>query len=111
MLVPVGREQLESLCLHCHLCFSDIFREFNVAIVGYSTGTGSENDSNAFLNQAVPGAQAEYVAFCFTFVGDGCSSNCLSTVSCAVTTCSEEQAKPVELELKIGSKQMYGFIS
>lgn len=40
-------------------------------IVGYSTGTGSEKDSNAFLNQAVPGAQAEYVAFWFTFAGDG----------------------------------------
>lgn len=57
---------------HYHLSLSDIFREFNVTIVGYSTGTGSENDSNAFLNQAVPGAQAEYVAFCFTFAGDGC---------------------------------------
>lgn len=41
-------------------------------ITGYSTGIGNENDSNAFLNQAVPGALAEYVAFCFTFVGDGC---------------------------------------
>ncbi|NXR02993.1 PLB1 Phospholipase, partial [Sagittarius serpentarius] len=39
----------------------NIFREFNVMIVGYSTGTGSENDSNAFLNQAVPGAQAEHL--------------------------------------------------
>ncbi|XP_039916279.1 phospholipase B1, membrane-associated isoform X2 [Hirundo rustica] len=39
----------------------NIFREFNVAVVGYSTGTGSENDSNAFLNQAVPGAQAEHL--------------------------------------------------
>ncbi|NXG52687.1 PLB1 Phospholipase, partial [Psilopogon haemacephalus] len=39
----------------------NIFREFNVALVGYSTGTGSENDSNAFLNQAVPGAQAEHL--------------------------------------------------
>lgn len=29
------------------------------------------------------------------------SSNCLSTVSCAVTTCSEEQAEPVELEWKL----------
>lgn len=54
------------------LSFSDIFREFNAKIEGYSTGTGSENDPNAFLNQAVPGAQAEYAAFCFTFVGDGC---------------------------------------
>ncbi|XP_074720943.1 phospholipase B1, membrane-associated [Strix uralensis] len=39
----------------------NIFREFNVTIVGYSIGTGSENDSNAFLNQAVPGAQAEHL--------------------------------------------------
>ncbi|NXH34815.1 PLB1 Phospholipase, partial [Myiagra hebetior] len=39
----------------------NILREFNVTIVGYSTGTGSENDSNAFLNQAVPGAQAEHL--------------------------------------------------
>ncbi|XP_050750065.1 phospholipase B1, membrane-associated [Gymnogyps californianus] len=39
----------------------NIFREFNVTIVGYSTGTGNENDSNAFLNQAVPGAQAEHL--------------------------------------------------
>ncbi|XP_049689659.1 phospholipase B1, membrane-associated [Accipiter gentilis] len=39
----------------------NIFREFDVMIVGYSTGTGSEKDSNAFLNQAVPGAQAEHL--------------------------------------------------
>ncbi|XP_065487748.1 phospholipase B1, membrane-associated [Caloenas nicobarica] len=39
----------------------NIFREFNGMIMGYSTGTGSENDSNAFLNQAVPGAQAEHL--------------------------------------------------
>ncbi|KAK2528723.1 Plb1 [Columba livia] len=45
----------------------NIFREFNGMITGYSTGIGSENDSNAFFNQAVPGAQAEYVAFWFTF--------------------------------------------
>ncbi|NXU51774.1 PLB1 Phospholipase, partial [Turnix velox] len=38
----------------------NIFREFNVTIVGYSTGIGSVNDSNAFLNQAVPGSKAEY---------------------------------------------------
>ncbi|KFO93358.1 Phospholipase B1, membrane-associated, partial [Buceros rhinoceros silvestris] len=37
----------------------NILREFNPMTVGYSTGTGSVNDSNAFLNQAVPGAQAE----------------------------------------------------
>ncbi|XP_054253031.1 phospholipase B1, membrane-associated [Indicator indicator] len=39
----------------------NIFREFSVTLVGYSTGTGSENDANAFLNQAVPGAQAEHL--------------------------------------------------
>ncbi|KFR06463.1 Phospholipase B1, membrane-associated, partial [Opisthocomus hoazin] len=39
----------------------NIFREFNATITGYSTGTGSENDSNAFLNQAVPGAQAVHL--------------------------------------------------
>ncbi|KAM6280429.1 phospholipase B1, membrane-associated [Porphyrio hochstetteri] len=39
----------------------NIFREFNVEIVGYSTGTGNENSSSAFLNQAVPGAQAEHL--------------------------------------------------
>ncbi|KFQ86329.1 Phospholipase B1, membrane-associated, partial [Phoenicopterus ruber ruber] len=39
----------------------NIFREFSDTITGYSTGTGSENDSNAFLNQAVPGAQAEHL--------------------------------------------------
>ncbi|KAM9241337.1 phospholipase B1, membrane-associated [Leptosomus discolor] len=39
----------------------NIFRELNDAIVGYSTSIGSENDSNAFLNQAVPGAQAEHL--------------------------------------------------
>ncbi|KFP88878.1 Phospholipase B1, membrane-associated, partial [Acanthisitta chloris] len=39
----------------------NIFREFNDTIMGYSTGTGSENDSNAFLNQAVPGAEAEHL--------------------------------------------------
>ncbi|XP_069708716.1 phospholipase B1, membrane-associated [Phaenicophaeus curvirostris] len=39
----------------------NIFREFNNTIVGYSTGTGSANDSNAFLNQAIPGAEAEHL--------------------------------------------------
>ncbi|XP_028941137.1 phospholipase B1, membrane-associated, partial [Antrostomus carolinensis] len=48
-----GDESLENVTT-----LPNIFREFNVTIVGYSTGTGSENDSNAFLNQAVPGAQA-----------------------------------------------------
>uniref|UniRef100_A0A8B9SKC5 Phospholipase B1, membrane-associated n=1 Tax=Anas platyrhynchos TaxID=8839 RepID=A0A8B9SKC5_ANAPL len=47
--------------LRCHLSFSDIFREFNAMIEGYSTGTGSVNDLNAFLNQAVPGAEAEHL--------------------------------------------------
>uniref|UniRef100_A0A8B9DEH9 Phospholipase B1, membrane-associated n=1 Tax=Anser cygnoides TaxID=8845 RepID=A0A8B9DEH9_ANSCY len=47
--------------LRCHLSFSDIFREFNAMIEGYSTGTGNESDLNAFLNQAVPGAEAEHL--------------------------------------------------
>lgn len=34
------------------------------------------------------------------------SSNCLSTVSCAVTTCSEEQAEPVELEWKLAQNML-----
>ncbi|XP_063246903.1 phospholipase B1, membrane-associated [Prinia subflava] len=51
-----GDESLENVTT-----LPNILREFNVTIVGYSTGTGSENDSNAFLNQAVPGAQAEHL--------------------------------------------------
>lgn len=34
------------------------------------------------------------------------SSNCLSTVSCAVATCSEEQAEPVELEWKLAQNML-----
>ncbi|XP_053162282.1 phospholipase B1, membrane-associated isoform X2 [Hemicordylus capensis] len=37
---------------------SNILREFNTNLKGYSTGTGGQNEPNAFLNQAVPGAQA-----------------------------------------------------
>uniref|UniRef100_A0A8C2TD65 Phospholipase B1, membrane-associated n=1 Tax=Coturnix japonica TaxID=93934 RepID=A0A8C2TD65_COTJA len=51
-------------CFYCSLGRTTniyIFREFNAKIKGYSTGTGSENDPNAFLNQAVPGAQAEHL--------------------------------------------------
>ncbi|XP_048155569.1 phospholipase B1, membrane-associated [Corvus hawaiiensis] len=51
-----GDESLENVTT-----LPNIFRKFNVKIMGYSTGTGSENDSNAFLNQAVPGAQAEHL--------------------------------------------------
>ncbi|XP_071433161.1 phospholipase B1, membrane-associated isoform X2 [Pithys albifrons albifrons] len=51
-----GDESLENVTT-----LPNIFREFNVTITGYSTGTGSENDSNAFLNQAVPGAEAEHL--------------------------------------------------
>ncbi|NWU99474.1 PLB1 Phospholipase, partial [Upupa epops] len=40
----------------------NILREFGGTVVGYSTGTGGHNESNAFLNQAVPGAQAEHLA-------------------------------------------------
>lgn len=38
----------------------DILREFNGNLTGYAVGTGNANDTNAFLNQAVPGAKAEY---------------------------------------------------
>ncbi|NXP58094.1 PLB1 Phospholipase, partial [Chloropsis cyanopogon] len=51
-----GDESLENVTT-----LPNIFRGFNAAIMGYSTGTGSENDSNAFFNQAVPGAQAEHL--------------------------------------------------
>uniref|UniRef100_A0A674H8G5 Phospholipase B1, membrane-associated n=1 Tax=Taeniopygia guttata TaxID=59729 RepID=A0A674H8G5_TAEGU len=51
-----GDESLENVTT-----LPNIFREFDVTIMGYSTGTGSENDSNAFLNQAVPGALAEHL--------------------------------------------------
>lgn len=51
-----GDESLENVTT-----LPNIFREFNVTIMGYSTGTGTENDANAFLNQAVPGAQAEHL--------------------------------------------------
>ncbi|NXM74715.1 PLB1 Phospholipase, partial [Serilophus lunatus] len=51
-----GDESLENVTT-----LPNIFREFSVTIMGYSTGIGSENDSNAFLNQAVPGAEAEHL--------------------------------------------------
>lgn len=38
----------------------DILREFNGNLIGYSVGTGDVNSEGAFLNQAVPGAKAEY---------------------------------------------------
>uniref|UniRef100_A0A8C2V9Z8 Phospholipase B1, membrane-associated n=1 Tax=Chinchilla lanigera TaxID=34839 RepID=A0A8C2V9Z8_CHILA len=37
----------------------NILREFNRNLTGYAVGTGDANDTNAFLNQAVPGAKAE----------------------------------------------------
>ncbi|XP_066403968.1 phospholipase B1, membrane-associated [Molothrus aeneus] len=51
-----GDESLENVTT-----LPNIFQEFNVMITGYSTGLGNENDSNAFLNQAVPGALAEHL--------------------------------------------------
>uniref|UniRef100_G3SS35 Phospholipase B1, membrane-associated n=1 Tax=Loxodonta africana TaxID=9785 RepID=G3SS35_LOXAF len=39
----------------------NIFREFNGNLTGYAVGTGSANDTNAFLNQAVPGAKADHL--------------------------------------------------
>ncbi|XP_027995990.2 phospholipase B1, membrane-associated [Eptesicus fuscus] len=37
----------------------NILRKFNRFLTGYALGTGKANDTNAFLNQAVPGAKAE----------------------------------------------------
>ncbi|ELK27359.1 Phospholipase B1, membrane-associated [Myotis davidii] len=36
----------------------NILRKFNRYLTGYALGTGNANDTNAFLNQAVPGAKA-----------------------------------------------------
>ncbi|XP_045142984.1 phospholipase B1, membrane-associated isoform X2 [Echinops telfairi] len=35
----------------------NILREFNPSLTGYAVGTGDANETNAFLNQAVPGAK------------------------------------------------------
>uniref|UniRef100_A0A7M4ERY4 Phospholipase B1, membrane-associated n=1 Tax=Crocodylus porosus TaxID=8502 RepID=A0A7M4ERY4_CROPO len=43
----------------CHLWEGNIFREFNVNLTGYSTGIGNASEPNAFLNQAIPGAEAK----------------------------------------------------
>ncbi|XP_048699384.2 phospholipase B1, membrane-associated [Caretta caretta] len=40
---------------------TNILREFNPSLQGYSIGTGKENSHNAFLNQAVSGARSENV--------------------------------------------------
>ncbi|XP_045700281.1 phospholipase B1, membrane-associated [Phyllostomus hastatus] len=40
----------------------NILRKFNGYLTGYALGTGGANDTNAFLNQAVPGAKAEELA-------------------------------------------------
>ncbi|XP_013011149.2 phospholipase B1, membrane-associated isoform X1 [Cavia porcellus] len=37
----------------------NILREFNSNLTGYAVGTGDASNTNAFLNQAVPGAKAE----------------------------------------------------
>lgn len=52
-----------SLPSHYPLPPSDILWEFNRNLTGYSTGTGGASEPNAFLNQAVPGAVAEYADF------------------------------------------------
>lgn len=44
------------------VCYLDILREFNPLLTGYATGKGDENSAQSFLNQAVPGAKAEWVA-------------------------------------------------
>lgn len=37
---------------------SDILREFNPSVTGFSKGICNETSPNAFLNQAVPGAKS-----------------------------------------------------
>ncbi|EPQ13071.1 Phospholipase B1, membrane-associated [Myotis brandtii] len=41
-----------------------ILRKFNRYLTGYALGTGDANDTNAFLNQAVPGAKADVLCNC-----------------------------------------------
>lgn len=45
------------------LWLSDILREFNPLVTGFSKGVGPETSPNAFLNQAVPGAKSGSVIF------------------------------------------------
>ncbi|XP_012862289.2 phospholipase B1, membrane-associated-like [Echinops telfairi] len=45
--------------LHNVTTLPNILREFNPNLIGYAVGTGDANNTNAFLNQAVPGAKAE----------------------------------------------------
>ncbi|XP_057598711.1 phospholipase B1, membrane-associated isoform X2 [Hippopotamus amphibius kiboko] len=40
----------------------NILRKFNGNLTGYAVGTGDASDTNAFLNQAVPGAKAKELA-------------------------------------------------
>uniref|UniRef100_A0A8C5JYF0 Phospholipase B1, membrane-associated n=1 Tax=Jaculus jaculus TaxID=51337 RepID=A0A8C5JYF0_JACJA len=42
--------------------FPNILREFNGNLTGYAVGIGDANSTNAFLNQAVPGAKAGELA-------------------------------------------------
>ena len=51
---------------HLFLVFIDMLREFNPSLKGFSVGKGSESSSGAYLNQAVPGAQAEWESWGWT---------------------------------------------
>ncbi|KAI4577393.1 hypothetical protein MJT46_003228 [Ovis ammon polii x Ovis aries] len=64
----------------------NILRKFNGNLTGYAVGTGDANETNAFLNQAVPGAKAEY-AFC----GGG---SCWGTCKPSPDSDTEDEIRP-----------------
>ena len=47
--------------------FSDMIRQYNPDVRGYSLGTGQYWGKDAWLNQAIPGAIAEYVLNLFSY--------------------------------------------
>lgn len=57
---PNGESFRQTHVLESVFLLPDILREFNGNLRGYSVGTGDASSTSAFLNQAVPGAKAEY---------------------------------------------------
>lgn len=56
-----GPEKISWPSIPSSLCpLPDILRKFNRNLKGYAVGTGDASETNAFLNQAVPQAKAEY---------------------------------------------------
>lgn len=46
------------ISLLCFVVFSDILREFNPSVTGFSKGICNETSPDAYFNQAVPGAKS-----------------------------------------------------